>query len=104
MSTFLSWPSATKTDCCCGSLENATSHTAPSPSVVLETIDSFTNFPSFWNTWIRLLRRSQTYTWLSREILTQLPPGNWGPGGAAGSYEPLGASPGFSPYAPQCRL
>ncbi len=45
---------------CCGSRENATSHTAPSPVVVFDTNASFTNVPSLRKTWMRSLRRSQT--------------------------------------------
>ena len=70
--TFLLWPSATNSSRCCASDENATSHAEPyddttpncpetvAPSVFFETTPSFTNLPSFWNTWMRLLLRSQT--------------------------------------------
>ena len=38
---------------CAGSFENAMSHTEPSPRVFGLMIFSFTNLPSFLNTWMR---------------------------------------------------
>src|SRR5262245_14208597 len=80
------------------------SHTDPSPVVVFDTNASLTNFPSFWKTWMRSFWRSQTYTWPSFAIFTQLTDRNCFDGGPFGSYGPCSASVGFSPYAPQLRL
>jgi hypothetical protein len=53
-------PAAFNSQFCFGSGHIATSHAAPLPSVFFSKNHSFTNVPSFLNTWTRLLARSQT--------------------------------------------
>ena len=45
---------------CAASFEKAMSHTEPSPRVFGLMRISFTNLPSFVNTWMRSFTRSQT--------------------------------------------
>src|ERR1035437_7146347 len=87
------------------SFENAMSHTEPSPSVFGAMIFSFTNDPSFLNSWILSLARSQTYTRPSVVGSAQCTGfRNCCATGASGLYGPRFESDGTWPYAPQYRL
>lgn len=56
---------------CCGSCENARSHTDPDPRVSPASFFSVTNVPSVRNTCRRSLTRSQTYTNRSADTIAQ---------------------------------
>src|SRR4051794_21332621 len=80
------------------------SHTEPDLRVFLSKNASFTNVPSFLNTWTRSLTRSHTYTKPSFDTFAQCTVLNCFDGGAFGSYSGSLPSSGLLPYAPQCRL
>src|SRR5687768_12712197 len=80
------------------------SQTDPLPSVEADTTASRTNVPSFLNTWMRLLSRSQTNNSPDFDSVRHVVVRNCFAAGVPAAYAGGAVASGGVPYAPQCLL